>query len=248
MSTPICIISHERSGTHIAIDIIRNNFIAYSLRRYVSFKYLAKRYESPLELGEEELPRFDQPVVLKSHSPGFHPDYYGTGNVANDLFDQFKRKSTCIYVVRDPRDVIVSHFDHLHAFGEIDPTLSLTEYIRMPARFGMTPMEYWLSHVNYWSGVANIPCISFEDMRGNYYAVISKLRTIVPSEVGSIIDVRDAPASRDTFVGEVTSIGYNGGIIGRYRHRLTEADLALLQAQFNCSTNSPWVQQYAWKQ
>ena len=100
---PRCyVITHERSGTHLTINLLIKNSTAELGWRSV---------------GEWHGP-FDQPFTAFDHIERFNRADQGPGVVAKthcdrDLFEKIYKPAPVIYVMRDPRDVMVSWWKSL---------------------------------------------------------------------------------------------------------------------------------------
>lgn len=93
--------------------------------------------------------------VMKSHA-GYNPFY-----------------RQVVYIVRDPRDVMVSYYKFLVGLGEFSGSIS--ELIRSP-KYGI---ETWVKHVHEWHGGSpvdlRIVFIRYEDLKLNIFATLKKM-------------------------------------------------------------------------
>ena len=101
--------------------------------------------------------------VIKSHS-GFNPFY-----------------KKVIYLIRDPRDVMVSHYWYLKNLGIFKGDLS---HLIRHADFGIEP---WCRHVQRWVETTpdynQIYFIRFEDLKSDALGVLRRIYTLLGHEV-----------------------------------------------------------------
>ncbi len=83
MKKSLLILSHQRSGTHLTIDLIRNNFLNYS-QPYISFNNFLEPHDSKFD--EKIQSRLDnQTQVFKSHADINYKSYYRNSDFAVEL-------------------------------------------------------------------------------------------------------------------------------------------------------------------
>lgn len=105
--------------------------------------------------GRNELPR-----IIKSHSE-YNPYY-----------------ERVILLIRDPRDVIPSYFDHLRKNNIISNNLNISDFIKHK-RYGICS---WYKHTNSWlinsKGNQNLQFFYYEDFLENPYNTLNRLMTL----------------------------------------------------------------------
>jgi hypothetical protein len=83
-----------------------------------------------------------------------------------------RRFPKVIYLLRDPRDVLLSYYHHFRKFHQFDGTL--LHFLRSDVR----PVE-WAQHVNSWifenPGLDNLCLLRYEDMLSDTLAEIQKI-------------------------------------------------------------------------
>lgn len=89
-----------------------------------------------------------------------------------------------ILIIRDPRDVVVSHYHHLRAIdGSLDPDVTLAEFIRGPwgIRRILRFMDMWAEHVR--TGHPHLAVCTFESMRRDVGAAFSAAMTFLGASI-----------------------------------------------------------------
>jgi len=176
---PFYVISHERSGTHFAINtFFRNTYTAPKLQ-YVG----------------DWLGPYDQPDSRFNHIDTFRgrwPEASSGGGIIKShceaaLFLRHFPRAPVVYVIRDPRDTMVSFFHYLNSgeFHRTNPGLDdlrcdeFSEFLRRPnnayRRFGFyagdgfaNVVERWAGHVQGWLDVPGICIIRYEDLKQDF--------------------------------------------------------------------------------
>jgi len=124
----VLIISHRRSGTHLTIDSIRNNFKALRKSPYVTLETLDRGHPDHLDVSEFRQAISDHQCVIKVHYlPNVSKHLESReGACAEEVFSQSKQ----IYVVRNGLDVLAS----LYEFRRGHDLVNLSESLRSTAR------------------------------------------------------------------------------------------------------------------
>ncbi|MEM7102329.1 MAG: sulfotransferase domain-containing protein [Bacteroidota bacterium] len=246
----ILVISHRRSGTHLTIDAIRNNFLPFKTSELLVFDRLLPGASEPLTTNSLELGLTQNNMVLKAHLlPGSELSDAGS-TPELQLADKLLGDLPKIYVYRDGRDTMVSLFDYLKAFHKPSMQLSFKEFLRTnnhfgPERFGhMNRVAFWNHHVSSWMNKSgNILFLSFEELVNDYTTALKKMVSFIDLPVnGDIIDVRLKPKNLfRKLLDKVSSLGrkneiqrtqvlFNKGSIGRYKSYFDEEDLEFFNA------------------
>jgi len=192
----VLVVSHERSGTHLLIDLLRRNIPVCRARPalgrnphdwlYFSLDRLntGHRRAVPTAFADAALARAPRPL-LKSHAlPGFA----GVRPDARAWLDDTLGRTTTLYVLRDGRAVMPSFHRHRMAMDPGTP-LEFSRFLRTPIK-GRTPPRAWAAHVNAWTARAGVQVVRFEEMTGEPAAALGRLAAIL----GETADpaVRDA--------------------------------------------------------
>lgn len=111
---------------------------------------LANEIPNIYSFGDRALKRVERPRVLKSHE-SYDPRYLRV-----------------IYLVRDPRDVVVSYFHYRRRMGELNDEASLFEFAERFMKGQVGNFGSWSDHVTGWlsvpSGNAKILMVKYEDL------------------------------------------------------------------------------------
>ncbi|XP_076427920.1 sulfotransferase 2A6-like isoform X2 [Peromyscus maniculatus bairdii] len=150
------IVSYPKSGTNWLIEI----FCLIQTKENPEWNQSVLIWEcSPWIETKEGLPiliNTERPCLMSSHLP-FH------------LFPKsfFRSKAKVIYVIRNPRDVLVSGYFFLCNTKIIDNSESLGTYIEWFLK-GNVPYGSWFEHTRNWLSVRekdNFLLLSYEDMK-----------------------------------------------------------------------------------
>lgn len=173
---PIYVISHERSGTHLAINLLYRNL------------YLRQSFLDFPEWKEDRSP--DREIYWKSFrkraADGALP---GIIKCHCDV-EVFERCLPCwpvVYVIRDPRDTLLSFFHYLNRdeFHEANPGLgslrceTFGEFLRRPldshlrrnfslADPGDTVVDRWAKHASSWLGKPGVTVVKYETLNSRF--------------------------------------------------------------------------------
>jgi hypothetical protein len=152
-------------------------------------------------------------------------------------------KRPAVLIVRNPRDVVVSHYHHLRAVGDVlDPDLPLSEFIRGP--WGITRIVRFM---NLWAeGLEahhrNLHLCTYESMKRDTFEAFSSAMTFLGDQVdrqaaeraieeSSFERLRTREQSNRTYQGaslEPDAFRFRRGAVGGYTKELSPADAAYL--------------------
>lgn len=167
VTTPTVIVaSYRRSGTHLTIDSLLNNGKNIH-KSYVNFDRLGHRHPEPLSaraFSNLISEAGDRTVVLKTHAP--HRSDIDTPEEAA-LWERLLADSHTVYVLRDPRDVMVSLWHYRLSF---DPgyaeKATFSDHIKRN-------IERWRLHVEHWME-REVSLVRFEDWARDYELTLDK--------------------------------------------------------------------------
>ncbi len=194
----IIVVSHRRSGTHLTIDSISNNFKAYKKADYVNIDQTNSRHNKKISIK-----KFDEKIlknirIIKSHYlPSFDAYYKNTTDI--DYVKQLFENSNIIYVYRNGLDVMVSLFEYMRAYDKNIDKLKFDEFLETKNNFdpqisNLDRIESWKYHVKAWkeSEFANkIVFVKFEDLINNYTKTIFNISEQLNIKANEkIIDIR----------------------------------------------------------
>ncbi|XP_005414987.1 PREDICTED: 3-beta-hydroxysteroid sulfotransferase-like [Chinchilla lanigera] len=116
--------------------------------------------------GNELINGKERPMFISSHLP-FH------------LFPKsfFSSKAKVIYVIRNPRDVLVSGFYFWNAYLHTQKAESLEQYLHWFLQ-GLVPWGSWFEHVRGWMslrGRENFLVLSYEELQKDIRGSIQKI-------------------------------------------------------------------------
>ncbi len=185
---PIVIASHPRSGTHLTIDLFRNQFrecrswkmLGEGLSRlYLSLESL---YETTngCPTSEEKalrlLRRARRPLI-KTHQLLGDMDgasLTGNGRLGKHWIEWLRASADFCYVHRDVRDVMCSY--HLFLKGtERRAHCSLGEFLRQKDDKGMTRVGFWTDHVRRWLNEPGVHAVRFTDIVTDPMSVLDRM-------------------------------------------------------------------------
>jgi hypothetical protein len=161
---PIFVTAHRRSGTHVAIDLLIDNF-----------RVLEGWHEAPaVHTDEVTTALFSVPVILKSHAMNWgdhllesHWASYRDWAHSAALYSF----GVHIYIYRDPRDVFKSQYyfdlEGIEPEFKIASDITFDKYIGMPsARYpgGLSHLHVWCKHVSNWLKRPDVLPLRYEEI------------------------------------------------------------------------------------
>lgn len=232
MPEHIIVVSHRRSGTHLTIDSITNNFEVYSKNPNignVTLNHLTSRVNKQKYITIEQFENNieSSPCVIKTHSHSDLDSYFGDSiQLANYVKDLFSR-SKVIYVYRDGRDVLVSLYFYMQSYDPRIKKISFSEFIRMDNGFDhktyagvLSRTAYWKFHVESWINARDVLLISFDDIVRQYDETIIKIAGFIDQPVNKRIkDLRMVKANSGSF-GKLLKDAQDALIPVRFQKRL----------------------------
>ncbi|MEM7386663.1 MAG: sulfotransferase domain-containing protein, partial [Verrucomicrobiota bacterium] len=246
-SPHVVVLSHERSGTHIAIDAIRNNFPAYREHFYANIDRMVPGHWNYCEPEESERDLAIRPRVVKTHiTKDFHRFFDGKEEAVR-VADALLGDAKLIYMYRDGRDVASSLFSFLKGSQPSFGNVSFSEFLRevvesdlSRTRFSMNALDYWVHHIEGWWGRDDVAFFSFEDFTRRFDETVARIGKHIGMEpenpVKKVVRTRKRPAwmpepvyklfMRRIVGVDITSVSFNKGKVGGHKVDFTEEDLA----------------------
>lgn len=182
----VIVASHQRSGTHLTIDLLRANFGQLG-NDYVNIdrmlpKHAQRQHQFLLAadcralLGKEVGKN-----IIKTHATPELTEF-AYDRSALEVAKDIKQESRIIYVYRDGRDVMASlYYFEKHKVPK-PPECTFAEFLRSPSRripsgwpADTTPPERWARHVSEWLDVEGCLGISYEETMRDPDATIRKI-------------------------------------------------------------------------
>jgi hypothetical protein len=163
----VIVASHRRSGTHLALDLLRAN--APEVRpRFMTLERIEPAHPRHIPVVEfaRRLRTRRGTVLVKTHAlPGRVA--WSTPEAAEFAADLLA-SSPAIYVHRDGRDVLVSLFHYMRSFSPVLEGVSFRDFIRAPTSTGdgagLNRAAYWQHHVLTWTESKPAATASFEGL------------------------------------------------------------------------------------
>ena len=254
-SPHVFVISHERSGTHVAIDALRNNFPIYKSQFYTSLDRMTdgRQFHRHPEIIEARLQI--APSVIKTHMFLDTNAFFDNGGPISQLVTSLVQNAKLIYVYRDGRDVLGSLYTFwtrtIPKFNGITFSDMLrgnyTADVGKARRGSSNPVSYWRNHAESWIGREDVLALSFEEFVNNYDETILRIGKFLEREpiepLKSVLRNGSGVKRgrlRETLLTlymrkikgiELTSVSFNKGASGGHRAAYSEEDLAFFDQQ-----------------
>lgn len=232
----ILLITHRRSGTHLTIDLLRNNFQDYS-QPYISINEIMKRndevYTTKFAKRMGKTPR-----IFKSHSDINYQAFHKQPALV-DLYRELVNNSKLIYVYREPKDTLTSLFFHYKKYRQDYANMKIDEFVISENDYHtdsyftkLNRVEYWKYHIEGWLKFkGNILFIAFEEIISDFENVILRIGKFINSNPKStLVDIRlndnSIPIEKNNkpIVDNnihFTTENFRGGEIGSYKNNLS---------------------------
>ena len=193
----ILVVSHPRSGTHFTIDSIRGNFVDIEFQVHPRGAGLSPE-SLILSHGEVLRQQFLDQVTQTGETIGIFKSHMlpedfeaaiqdrilptSVREILRTIYEEFR----ILYVRRDGRDVMISHYHYINRGGGIlflgernrHLSTSLSEFIRTPndsilpvrtfENFDRNRASYWAHHVESWMCQDRISQVSYEALSGKW--------------------------------------------------------------------------------
>jgi sulfotransferase family protein len=167
---PILVASHERSGTHLFMDLLRRQFKPCRGRAgrfvnphdslYFSIDRLNAGHHRPGTPAECDrvLHAIDRPCLKTHNTPGMER----TAPEHADYIRSIIERSTPFYCYRDGRSVMCSLQRFRQSFDD-NASTSISAFIREDHGDGRSRVKAWADHVRAWLAFPGVIPIRFED-------------------------------------------------------------------------------------
>ncbi|QEG22213.1 sulfotransferase domain-containing protein [Mariniblastus fucicola] len=176
----VLIVSHRRSGTHLTIDSIRNNFPRMMAQEYVVLETFDPAHQCFQSVPELRQLTANGERIIKTHFPfDAVPDLpTEEARYSTELFHDSK----LIYVVRNGLDVMASLYEFRRGHKKEVEEMSFSQFIREPSYVkyagSMDKVTYWANHVESWLNSPlkeKILVVQFEDWMQDYAQTLKKI-------------------------------------------------------------------------
>jgi hypothetical protein len=146
----VLIVSYPKSGNTWARFLLGNLFYK---NEEITFLNIEDKVPDIYQNSNKKLLQLGTPRILKSH----------------EYFDPRYKK--VIYIVRDPRDVLISYYFHHLKFNKIDEKFNISEFARLFILGELDPFGSWGENVASWKFTrdndAGFLLIRYEDLKSN---------------------------------------------------------------------------------
>jgi len=234
----IIVISHRRSGTHLTIDSIRNNFIDYKKNNFITLNEDIRENsfcEKFFKLTDTNS------VIVKTH---FLPNFkiYKLNDKTTEKLQELFNNSHLIYVYRNGLDVMVSLYEYMKKFDKKVASSEFNDFLFTNNNFDETTetfnrFQFWKEHIESWQKYTNnnIYWIKYEDFIKNYETSIQKIaKNFAITQNQKLIDIRLQNISHKTIFNKIinrlkgiqkTSVSARKGRIGDYKSYFSEESI-----------------------
>jgi hypothetical protein len=193
----IFVISHRRSGTHLTIDSVTNNFMAYGTYPYVTLDYVNKHVKNPIHYSDVEHELEEHPRIIKTHFLSNFNQYVRDEQIKKKL-DALFAGSKKIYVYRNGKDTLVSLYEYMKSFRPEIKGMNFSEFIKMRNDYDPEPdvdrVEFWKYHIQSWMNSNyqdQIFFLKFEDLVNDYKTTMQKISEFIECPMNTTVkDIR----------------------------------------------------------
>lgn len=189
----LVVISHRRSGTHLAIDTLAHHGAAYTLP-YLNLDRLRRDHPRPLTLAQCEQALAQGPRILKSHMHADPAAFFHHDEAVVPFVQHVLRHAKRIYVCRDGRDVLTSLYFYMQLLRKEVARVPFDAFIRQPNNFesgtyseDLNRVAYWSFHVQGWLAQAGVFPLTFEALRYTPAQTIPRLLAHVNQPVPTFL-------------------------------------------------------------
>ena len=178
VSRPLIVASHRRSGTHLALDLLRSN--APDVRpRFMTLERIEPTHPRHIPVAEfaRRLRTRRGTVLVKTHALPGRIDW--STPEAAEFAAELLASSPTVYVHRDGRDVLVSLYHYMRSFTPDLEGVSFRDFIRSPTSTrdgaGLNRAAYWQHHVLTWTAAEPAATASFEGLLTDLGASLTEI-------------------------------------------------------------------------
>ena len=226
----LLIATHRRSGTHLTIDAIRNNFRSWRKEDYLVLETIQKTHPQHISFEEFSRKTVAGNRVIKLHYRFDDVDFFPAQE--QELFHSLLQTSHLIYVVRNGLDVMASLYEFRKGHDPNLKNTSFSEFIREPTFDKNYPqlnkVEYWREHVLGWldSPIRDrLKIVQYEQWIEQYKSTVKSIsKHIGQASDWWSKDVRISEQSHQKKI-ERTWVEPRKGAIGDYLNYFSKNDL-----------------------
>ena len=209
MKPQIIVASHRRSGTHLTMAALTNNFPVLSESIPNEEAFLEQLRGSS---GKPRVPEIRRAVEAKSnvffthmHDLGLVGAYCENDPEACELVEEIFANAKVVYVQRDGRDTLASMYPWMQSQGHGQATnATFAEFLRQDNDWDPGTYEgdysrpaYWRFHIENWGKWPEALSMRFEDFHADYQGCLKKLQR----HTGLQLSARTTDVKRKPFLG-----------------------------------------------
>lgn len=221
----IIIVSHRRSGTHLLIDLIVNNFsFDYIEKNYIDFSSFHSESHDDMIVFENLMKEGNK--ITFTHSHNFQ-DYlkYNHRNEDNQKLNNFFKNSKIIFLTRDLRDTVSSiynrpknskykNFDDFFKNYDYDDCELIDQKYENISDCIIQYYRNWISVLTAKEILdLDMDVVSYEDIIIDYESVVKNISKFINQDVSKIKDVRKRKNKKLKY----TSNNFHKGTIGNWK-------------------------------
>lgn len=231
--TDIFIVTYPKSGTVWMECLLANALVEKRGEDRVNMQTIDDYVPNLCDIG------LDESLRLRRYADRVGPRVF----FSHGLFDPRMLRGQVVYVVRDPRDVLVSYYHHQKRV-QPDAELTLAEYVRWADYYPCT----WDTHIRSWvldrPNERRVHLVKYEELKADTHGVMRRLlgdlgaafseadldRTV---EQSSFERMRKSELKYPSFRGAgENNMHVRKGKAGGWREELSADDLAVIERRY----------------
>ncbi|WP_133468412.1 sulfotransferase domain-containing protein [Paraglaciecola marina] len=255
----IMVLSHRRSGTHLTIDSITNNFEIFNSAEKKEYFTLDHVFNKSKFKSDEDILNFldilvTSPTVLKSHSINDITRYFNNcSSLVRNRVSEIFENSHKVYVYRDGRDVMVSLYHYQKSFNEKTREQTFSQFLRDPCGYDKhchagkiySKPGFWGEHVNSWLSDENVEGVRYQDFIEDSESVLKRISSRTNFKlVDELVDLtmrkdgENLVRKNQRLINKRTSVSFRGGRVGDWSSTFSDEDVVYFQEELNLVSSS----------
>lgn len=221
LNNHVIVISHRRSGTHLTIDSIINNFEKYGNESYWDIDRLQTKHRLNVCLDDVKKELDNRTRVIKTHCL---PDFsiYTQNKEEEIYYQELFASAKKIYIYRNCLDVMVSLYYYMRRFDKVTQESDFSTFLKKNNNFDNTSTSYsrssfWAHHFTSWQNSPfgkDILFLKFEDWVKDYEGSLNKISHHLGLPMPTTInDLRMKDDIKSPMLKRVKKFGQKIGII-----------------------------------
>lgn len=180
LQSPIIVASFPRSGTHLTIDVLRNQFREChawkwpgerSDHLYVPLEGLISKKDPHRESDILRRARRRESMVIKTHS---FPEFASWRESFAHWVAWIEQKGRFLYVFRDGREALVSLYFGRHGMVPNSTDATFSQFLRLPYMGKLMPRT-WADHVESWFAKPGVVTMNYRQLVRSPRAELDRL-------------------------------------------------------------------------